>query len=631
MNPQAFTVSTLSAKAVSFADMSYEELNSRMSEVANQIDMLTNERNELFMVITTRKEQVIADYVCHSNQQKDAYRLMMEDERKMRVMGIDPSSVLSEHTLDSALSETPSANAEEVVEEKSDDKETCLYNSSNAATKLKPLVVWPGGKKKELKTIISNLPPYNRFFEPFVGGGAGFMGINAKKHYINDFSSSLINLYRNIASSDEQFFHNLQEIDMSIERAVKFADEHWKELADIYENFRRDVISKEEMQTAVSKWCYSHCAEILHIIGEFTSKPCTLIDELKDYLSSHWGKFTRLKNKNITDAEWIKKHISVAILGAVYRNFRNLYNNKEIEKLNLPLHAALTVYIRQFCFSGMFKYDKNGDFTNSFGGISNLNKRLTKNIKYYKSDKIKNHFKNAHIYNCDFEEFLIKTNPQENDFIFLDPPYDCPFNEYDGNEFNRDDHKRLADYLLKKCKAKWMMVINKTDFIFDLYNQAGIHIQEYDKTYTCNAKNCNDRNATHLLITNYDVNEQQSADTQSRCVPQTLELKEKKVKVAIAKKCKETKREAIEAAIVAEVCKAVKKTRNKYNWREIHQLTVDGKFIRSWNSIGEISKLLGFNHASISKCVNGHYKSAEGYKWVGVPTLSYEEPIAMAA
>ena len=111
------------------------------------------------------------------------------------------------------------------------------------------------------------------------------------------------------------------------------------------------------------------------------------------------------------------------------------------------------------------------------------------------------------IYNYDFEEFLLKTNPTENDFIFLDPPYDSKFSSYDNNEFNRNDHKRLADYLLNKCKAKWMMIISKTDFIYDLYNQPGIHIQEYDKKYTCNTKGWKNRDVIHLLITNYDTSE----------------------------------------------------------------------------------------------------------------------------
>ena len=51
------------------------------------------------------------------------------------------------------------------------------------------------------------------------------------------------------------------------------------------------------------------------------------------------------------------------------------------------------------------------------------------------------------------------------------------------------------------------MIIGKTDFIYDLYNQPGIYIQEYDKKYSCNAKNNKNREVVHLLITNYDTHE----------------------------------------------------------------------------------------------------------------------------
>jgi len=53
----------------------------------------------------------------------------------------------------------------------------------------------------------------------------------------------------------------------------------------------------------------------------------------------------------------------------------------------------------------------------------------------------------------------------------LDPPYDSEFSTYDKNIFNKEDQKRLADYLIKDCNAKWMMIIKNTEFIFDLYNK----------------------------------------------------------------------------------------------------------------------------------------------------------------
>lgn len=384
----------------------------------------------------------------------------------------------------------------------------CAFSRSNAKSGLSSIVVWPGGKTRELKHIYANLPSYDRFFEPFVGGGSVFMGLNAKEHYINDFSCGLISLYKNISSSDEQFFHYLEAIDKSMFKAKEFSVKHQDELVEIYKLFRIDVLTKEEMKRAVNDWCITNQEDILDIIGEFAALPCSLIKKLIDYLSGGNGKFIDLKRKGRADINWIDKHIEGAVKGAVYNNFRDLYNDKEIEKKDVSLHSALMIYIHQFVFSGMFKYDKKGNFNTSFGGIGVLKKRLLDKVNYFQSEAVKKHFQKAHIYNYDFEEFLLKTTPTENDFIFLDPPYDCAFTEYDSNEFTQLDHKRLADYLMTDCKAKWMMIINKTDFIHNLYNQPGIFIQEYQHSYTCNTKCNKDRRATHLLITNYDPSEE---------------------------------------------------------------------------------------------------------------------------
>lgn len=588
-------ITSAATNAANYTDKSYNELVSLRNELLGQIEMLTKQSEEVSVMITTRKDQIIADYILHFNQQKEAYRLMKEAERIIVEMGIDLASISTE------TNETEVENNVEGITE-------CAYNSANAATKLPALIVYPGGKERELKTIIHNLPSYNRFYEPFVGGGSVFMGINAKEHYINDFSSSLMNLYQNIAASNKQFHHYLREMEMSRDKAEMFTDKHWTELAEIYEQFRTETISKTEMRTISSNWCAEHRTDILNIIGEFSSQPCTLVDELNDYLSASWGKFIRLKRKNTTDEGWIRKHISAAVCGAVYKNFVRLLNNREVEKHNPPLHAAVMVYVRKFCRSGMFKYDKDGNFNTAFGGIGYLDKRLKSNINLYTSEKLAAHFKNAHIYNHDFEEFLDKVNPQENDFIFLDPPYDETFSEYDGNEFNRKDHRRLANYLLTRCKAKWMMIIKKTDFIYDLYNQPGIYIQEYGKTYTCNAKHNNKRNTIHLLITNYEVNAQTlAADVVPHC-----EIEHKPI-------------------VLEQPKQQMKKTRKRIKWDGIQQCTVEGTPIRRWNSIGEASKTLNLNHASISKCVNGHYKTAEGFIWVGIPLDSDEAPMAAAA
>ena len=56
------------------------------------------------------------------------------------------------------------------------------------------------------------------------------------------------------------------------------------------------------------------------------------------------------------------------------------------------------------------------------------------------------------IYCEDFESFLDKLTLTERDFLFLDPPYDTDFSEYEGKDFDKNDQKRLADFL-KRTRA----------------------------------------------------------------------------------------------------------------------------------------------------------------------------------
>lgn len=57
---------------------------------------------------------------------------------------------------------------------------------SNVLTnRLSPLIKYPGGKEKELNYIIPALPAkIDNYYEPFVGGGAVYFSIEAKKYYI---------------------------------------------------------------------------------------------------------------------------------------------------------------------------------------------------------------------------------------------------------------------------------------------------------------------------------------------------------------------------------------------------------------------------------------------------------------
>ena len=83
-------------------------------------------------------------------------------------------------------------------------------NNSQAA----PFVKWAGGKRQLLPQIKERIPAhYNRYFEPFVGGGAVVFELLPKDARINDINRSLINAYRQIKRRPRAFLDCINRLD----------------------------------------------------------------------------------------------------------------------------------------------------------------------------------------------------------------------------------------------------------------------------------------------------------------------------------------------------------------------------------------------------------------------------------
>ncbi|TVW14966.1 DNA adenine methylase, partial [Streptococcus pneumoniae] len=76
---------------------------------------------------------------------------------------------------------------------------------------LQPFTKWTGGKRQLLPVIRVLMPKtYNRYFEPFVGGGALFFDLAPKDAVINDFNAELINCYQQIKDNPQELIEILK-------------------------------------------------------------------------------------------------------------------------------------------------------------------------------------------------------------------------------------------------------------------------------------------------------------------------------------------------------------------------------------------------------------------------------------
>jgi site-specific DNA-adenine methylase len=89
-----------------------------------------------------------------------------------------------------------------------------------------PFVKWAGGKTQLLSQLYTLAPPeFDRYFEPFLGGGALFFYlISDKNKRFTDMNSELINSY--IAVKD------------NVEKLIKFLKRHEHSFADPRQNLK---------------------------------------------------------------------------------------------------------------------------------------------------------------------------------------------------------------------------------------------------------------------------------------------------------------------------------------------------------------------------------------------------------
>ena len=56
-----------------------------------------------------------------------------------------------------------------------------------------PIVKWVGGKRQLMSELLENIPSsFNRYFEPFIGGGALFFELQPYNVYISDLNEETV-------------------------------------------------------------------------------------------------------------------------------------------------------------------------------------------------------------------------------------------------------------------------------------------------------------------------------------------------------------------------------------------------------------------------------------------------------
>ena len=111
--------------------------------------------------------------------------------------------------------------------------------------KYKPILKWAGGKTQLLEHLLPKIPKeYNKYIEPFFGGGALFFALEPNNSIIADSNPELINLYRVIAKDVNSLISELKNLKNEKDFFYDMRKKEFSELSEIEAAARTIFLNK---------------------------------------------------------------------------------------------------------------------------------------------------------------------------------------------------------------------------------------------------------------------------------------------------------------------------------------------------------------------------------------------------
>jgi DNA adenine methylase len=222
-------------------------------------------------------------------------------------------------------------------------------------------------------------------------------------------------------------------------------------------------------------------------------------------LRAKFGRIRRLEARRGTLSKAdLLANVEGAVRASLYMAVRARYNAARLAGGWDATRAADFLFLREFAYAAMFRFNSRDEFNVPYGGISYNRKSLADKARLLFGEAMLARLATTEFHSQDFEPFLAGCDPAPDDFVFVDPPYDSDFSAYDNRSFDGADQVRL-ERALAGLPSSVMVVIKDAPAIRALYSPDRWNVIESPKTYMWTIKSRNDRLATHLTITNYSL------------------------------------------------------------------------------------------------------------------------------
>ena len=342
---------------------------------------------------------------------------------------------------------------------------------------MEPLVKWNGGLERKVALIKSMMPgEFDRYYEPFLGGGAVYFQMEGRNCLVTAKCKELMTLYRFARRESPAFANQFKMMCTAWKKmeahymgvADDLADITWRNRMGGYREYMSFVKAVSEV---VDRITYSDT------FGHVIPDPEDFKMEKRYQMIQEILRMEKLVDLDESD---VVINIQLALKHSIYSFLTEVLNKKRVD---IEIRMAALAFILNYSADVPFRKDECGEYRLPFGGKPVCEKYLTEQVKMFGSERQRKHFEKTVFSSTNALDFLKKNNPCADDFILLDPPDEVKKGA-GALDFTPTAHKELAKYLLTKCDAQWMLLVKPNVSTMRIFKKAPVSIvkiEGYDK------------------------------------------------------------------------------------------------------------------------------------------------------
>jgi DNA adenine methylase len=353
-----------------------------------------------------------------------------------------------------------------------------------------PAFNWAANRLIDPERLKTQIPDFERFIEPFFGGGQLYFNLLPQTpSLLNDINPFIISFYRELQNEKSPL---KKEVDTLLEEwkiVERFYDFVQHDIEMVVSDMRQQIITIQDAPY-VLRTIFSLNMQQPEFESLFSLKNVVDSDNLiETFVAACISHLKRIHCKSFTPMS------PIILKNGFFNHLRYLNNNwPKYKKVANNKRLAIWYFVNLLSDTARINYSEIEKVTLPFPKKAPSTKEIELEIHRVFGADFKMSLENALLHCSDYAEFLNNIDISDNDFVYIDPPFNAKYLHYEHSAFTEKDHVHLAE-IVGRLKSRWMLIIKETDFKPELYSNC--------KTRVSKAPMMSGKENGFLVVVNY--------------------------------------------------------------------------------------------------------------------------------